>query len=65
MSGPVRVVLDAAAFARLVDGGTVTGRGFTADSVVEVEIMLSDIGFARMREAIDWAEKAPEKRLEC
>jgi hypothetical protein len=56
--GVVRVALDAAAFDRLVAGEMAVVRGITADGVVQVEIILSDISFGRMRDALDRAGHA-------
>jgi hypothetical protein len=51
----VRVALSLEAFTALVNGQEATLRGYSADGVVTVEIILSDIGFAQMREAINRA----------
>jgi hypothetical protein len=53
----VRVALNEEAFDRLVAGDMATLRGVTADGIIEVEIILSDIGWTRMRLAIDIAEQ--------
>ena len=52
----IRVALNEQAFAALVAGDMAIVRGVTADGTVTVEIILSDIGFAEMHQAIERAE---------
>lgn len=44
----IRVVIDEAVFAALVKGEIAPARGVAADHMIEIEIILADIGFARM-----------------
>jgi NOL1/NOP2/fmu family ribosome biogenesis protein len=50
------IALNEEAFDALVRGRVAKVRAAAADHMVNVEITLSDIGFARMRAAIDTAE---------
>jgi hypothetical protein len=50
--GVVRVALDDEVFAALVAGRMATVRGVGADGMVEVEIILSGLGWERMFELI-------------
>jgi hypothetical protein len=51
------ITLNEEAFGALVSGWVAKVRAAAADHMVNVEIILSDIGFARMRAAIDTAER--------
>jgi hypothetical protein len=54
----VRVALDEEAFDRLVAGEMATVRGVTADGILQVEIIISDIGFDRMQAGLTRAADA-------
>jgi hypothetical protein len=56
----IRIALDEVAFAALVRGDIAHVRGVAVDQTVDVEIILSDIGWQRMFELI---RAAMENRL--
>ncbi|HEY1430792.1 MAG TPA: hypothetical protein VGF39_04070 [Stellaceae bacterium] len=59
----VRVALGAEDFDRLIAGEMARVRGITPDGVIQVEIILSDIGFDRMQAAVNRASAAAAERL--
>lgn len=59
--GVVRVALDGEVFGTLVAGRMATVRGVSADGMVGVEIILSDIGWERMLELIRAAMESRRK----